>query len=158
MCSHSRRTVPWKIKHFVSYLFCFIFLIYKIYMYWLLLHFFFFVNFNNNKRRDKRWNIYKWPRLTLATHWSVEFDEADAKKRRKVAPESDTISSFRRLLSESSSSSSISCSLLHGCHDAPTLSDTHIFDIGPCPTVRSNEINPNSISSALNKKPRKKKS
>jgi len=39
-------------------------------------------------------------------------------------------------------------SSLQGCHVDATFSDMHILDTGPCPTVKSNDMNPNNISSA----------
>ena len=76
--------------------------------------------------------------------------------RRKLVPESNTVSSFRWLESESVVSSfsvglAASWFLLHGCHVAPIFWDMHTLDIGPCPTVRSKDINPNNISSAWTK-------
>ncbi|WVZ03009.1 hypothetical protein V8G54_023815 [Vigna mungo] len=55
-----------------------------------------------------------------------------------------------RLLVPCSDSSSVSVfSWLQGCHVDATFSDIHILDIRPCPTVKSNDKNPNNISSDL---------
>lgn len=41
-----------------------------------------------------------------------------------------------------------SCFLSHGCQEFPTPFDTQIADMGPCPTVRSSDIKPSTMSSA----------
>lgn len=93
--------------------------------------------------------IGKIIRILTSPHLSVVAEPA--KTRRKLPPESDMLRSFL-LVSSSSVDGELfifsSSFLLHGCQVDPTFSGMHIFEIGPCPTVRSKEIKPNNISSA----------
>lgn len=84
----------------------------------------------------------------LAAHLSVPATAANIRL---------TARSFRRVSTSSPSSSNSELSLvfvcssflLHGCQVAPIFFDTHIYEIGPCPTVSSNDINPINISSLI---------
>lgn len=86
---------------------------------------------------------------TLAPHLSYP---AAAKTRRALPPELERTAdkSLLRPLSSSSelglSPSSLSC-FLHGCQVAPTDLDMQMSEMGPCPTVSSNDRKPSSISS-----------
>lgn len=53
-----------------------------------------------------------------------------------------------RLLVPCPDSSLCVSSALQGCHVDAIFSDMHILDTRPCPTVKSNDKNPNNISSA----------
>ncbi|URE33463.1 hypothetical protein MUK42_25817 [Musa troglodytarum] len=75
--------------------------------------------------------------------------------RRKLSMESALCRSLRPMLfsfesSDRCSSSPVmtaSSEALHGCHELPTLSDTHISDMRFWLTVRSKDMNPSSIIS-----------
>lgn len=103
-------------------------------------------------------NLYQFQRgtiqRTLAPHLSYP---AAAKTRRALPPEFERtadksllrpLSSSSELgLSPSSLSLTVSCFLLHGCQVAPTDLDMQMSEMGPCPTVSSNDRKPSSISS-----------
>lgn len=95
--------------------------------------------------------------LALAEHLSV--DPPPAKMRRNLSVESALCRSLRPMLfsfesSERCSSSpamTASSEALHGCHELPTLSDTHISDMRVWLTVRSKDMKPSSINSVRQK-------
>jgi hypothetical protein len=70
-----------------------------------------------------------------------------ANLRRPLKPESNNWSTFRPLLPES----------LQGCQVSPTLMGIHIPEMGSWNTVRSRDMNPNSISSDQKQEKKKKK-
>lgn len=95
--------------------------------------------------------------LALAEHLSV--DPPPAKMRRNLSVESALCRSLRPLLFSFESSDRCSSSpamtasseALHGCHELPTLSDTHISDMKFWLTVRSKDMKPSSINSVRQK-------
>lgn len=82
--------------------------------------------------------------FTFSVHLSYPFV---ANLRRALKSKSKNWSSFRPL------GDAVLLASAQGCQVAPTLFDIHIPEIGCCNTVRSKDMNPNSMSS--NRRPKK---
>lgn len=117
----------------------------------------------NKHSKEVLVKVYKNERRVLVMHAFPHLSVEPAARTRRKLPSTAADRSFRR---PSPSSSSVFASVFvalsssflpQGCHVAPTLSDMHMVEIGPCPTVRSKDMNPSNINSSPHQKKKKKK-
>ena len=88
--------------------------------------------------------------LALAEHLSVDPPPTKMRRnRRSLRPLLFSFESSDRC--SSSPAMTASSEALHGCHELPTLSDTHISEMRFWLTVRSKDMKPSSINSVRQK-------